>query len=54
MNSKLYMDFIKNTIETEGYEVADKANKIALGTKQITIDQYCKAAQVIVKAFLDR
>ncbi len=54
MSSKLYMDFIKNTIETEGYEVADKANKIALESKQITIEQYSKAARVIAKAFLDR
>lgn len=52
MTTKLYVDFIKNTIETEGYKVADHANKIALEYKQITVEQYCKAASLIAKAFL--
>lgn len=53
MNSTQYIEFIKNTIKTEGYKVADKANKIALESKQITAEQYSKAAQLVVKAFLN-
>ena len=53
MNTKLYINFIKNTIATEGYKVADKANKIALESKQITTAQYSKAAQLIAAAFLE-
>lgn len=52
MTTKLYIDFIKNTIKAEGYKVADKANKIALESKQITVEQYSKAARLIVKAYL--
>ena len=54
MNTKLYIDFIRNTLKTEGITVADKANKIALESKQITVDQYSKAASIIAKAILDR
>lgn len=54
MDTKLYINFIQNTLKTEGITVADKANKIALDSKQITIDQYSKAARIIAKAILDR
>lgn len=52
MSTKLYIDFIKTTIRTEGYKVADIANKIALEDKRITTTQYCEAASLIAKAFL--
>lgn len=52
MSTKLYIDFITNTLKTDGIAVADKANKIALEMKQITIDQYLKAASLIVEAYL--
>ena len=47
-----YIDFIKTTISTEGYKVADAANKLALESKAITTDQYSKAARLIADAFL--
>lgn len=52
MSTKLYIDFIKNTIESEGWNVADKANKLALEAKKITTAQYSEAARLIAKAFL--
>lgn len=52
MSTKLYVDFIKQTIKTEGIKIADTANKLALESKQITVEQYSKAAQLIVKAYL--
>lgn len=52
LNTKQYIEFIKNTIETEGYKVADTANKIALEMKEITIEQYSEAARLIVAAVL--
>lgn len=54
MNTQLYIRFIQYAIKTEGYDVADKANKIALTSAQITTAQYSKAAQLIAKAFLER
>lgn len=53
MNTTLYINFIKSTIETEGYKVADHANKIALEMKQITTSQYSEAASLIAAAFLN-
>lgn len=52
LNTKQYIDFIKNTIATEGYKIADTANKIALEMKEITIEQYGQAARLIVAAVL--
>lgn len=54
MNTTLYINFIKNTIATDGYKVADKANKMALEAKQITTTQYSKAARLIAEAFLNQ
>lgn len=54
MNTNLYIRFIRSAIETEGYDVADKANKLALTSAQITTAQYSKAARLIAKAFLER
>jgi predicted RNA-binding protein associated with RNAse of E/G family len=52
LNTEQYIDFIKNTIATEGYKVADIANKIALEKGAITTEQYSKAASLIVAALL--
>ena len=53
MTNKMYQEFIENTIKTEGWAVADRANKIALETKKITQSQYREAAGKIAKAFLE-
>jgi len=52
MNTNQYIDFIRTTIETEGYKVADTANKLALEMKKITTSQYSEAARLIAAAFL--
>jgi hypothetical protein len=51
ITNEMYTEFIKNTIETEGYKVADIANKMALEQKAITLDQYRVAAKLIVEAY---
>ena len=52
INTKLYLEFIKNAIATDGYKVADAANKIALEKGAITAEQYLDATHLIVNAFL--
>ena len=52
LDTNQYIDFIKTTIETEGYKVADTANKMALEMKQISTEQYSAAARLIANAFL--
>ena len=52
LNREQYIDFIKKTIEEEGWKIADTANKLALGQKAITTEQYSEAARLIVDAFL--
>ena len=52
ITDEMYTEFIKNTIATEGYKVADTANKLALEQKAISTDQYSKAARLIVAAVL--
>ena len=52
LDTNQYIDFIKTTIETEGYKVADTANKMALEMKRISTEQYSTAARLIAKAFL--
>jgi hypothetical protein len=52
ITNEMYIDFIKKTIRTEGYKVADTANKLALEMKKITINQYSQAAKIIVDAYL--
>ena len=52
LDTNQYIDFIKTTIETEGYKVADTANKMALEMKRISTEQYSAAARLIAKAFL--
>lgn len=53
LDTNQYIDFIKNTIATEGYKVADTANKLALEMKRISIAQYSEAASLIAQAFLN-
>ena len=53
MTTNLYLEFITNTISTEGWKVADTANKLALASKRITQAQYSEAARLIAKAFLE-
>ena len=53
LDTNQYIDFIKTTIETEGYKVADTANKMALEMKRINTEQYSKAASLIAQAFLN-
>ena len=52
LNTNQYIDFIKNTIETDGYKVADTANKMALEMNRISTEQYSAAARLIADAFL--
>lgn len=53
ITNEMYINFIKNAIETEGWKVADTANKMALESSEITQAQYSVAAQMVVKAFLN-
>ena len=52
LGTNQYIDFINNTIATEGYKVADTANKMALEMKRISTEQYSVAARLIADAFL--
>ena len=52
LDTNQYIDFIKTTIATEGYKVADTANKMALEMKRISIEQYSEAVRLIADAFL--
>lgn len=54
LDTKQYLDFIKTTLKTEGIQVADTANKLALEMKQITTEQYSAAARILVKAYLEQ
>ena len=53
ITDRMYTDFIRSAIHTDGYRVADVANKLALESKQITLDQYIIAARIISAAFLE-
>ena len=52
ITDKMYREFIENTITTEGWQVADIANKKALELKGISLNQYRMAAQLIAAALL--
>ena len=52
ISSKEYLDFIGRAIASDGWRVADTANKLALESGAISQAQYSAAAQLIVKAFL--
>lgn len=51
ITDEMYLEFINNAIETEGWKTADIANKLALETNAISLDQYRAAAQLIVAAY---
>lgn len=51
IGAREYIEFIKEAIEEKGWQIADKTNKLALENEAITLDQYRKAAQVIVEAY---
>ena len=51
ITNEMYRKFIEDAIATEGYKVADIANKKALEMEAITLDQYRMAAQLIVEAY---
>lgn len=53
LNTAQYLEFIRNAIATEGYKVADTANKLALEMEAITLDQYRAAAKILVEAYLN-
>lgn len=53
INTALYIETIKNTINTDGWKVADTMNKMALEKKAITTAQYSAAARLISAAFLN-
>ena len=52
MKNKEYIEFVKKAIETDGYKVADIANKKALEAGAITTAQYSAAARLIAEAFV--
>lgn len=52
ITNEMYTEFIENTIATEGWKVADTANKLALKSGNISTEQYSTAAQIIVEAYL--
>ena len=52
MGTDLYLDFIRNALKTDGIQVADTANKLALEMKAITTEQYSAAARILVAAYL--
>lgn len=52
IDTNMYIDFIKTTIVTDGYKVADEANKTALKMNRISTEQYSAAARLIADAFL--
>lgn len=49
-----YIEAIENALKTEGVEVADTMNKLALEMEAITLDQYLMAAHILVDAVLNR
>lgn len=54
MDTKQYLDFIRDALKSEGVRVADTANKLALELRRITTDQYSAAARLIVTAWLEQ
>jgi hypothetical protein len=49
----MYIEFIRDAIRTDGWRVTDIANKLALESEQITLDQYRAAARIIANAYLE-
>lgn len=54
MTTTMYLDFIRHALSTEGIDVADTANKLALEMRAISIDQYIQASRILVDAILAR
>lgn len=52
ITNEMYTEFIENAIATEGWKVADTANKLALESGKISQAQYSIASKLIVNAFL--
>ena len=52
ITTEMYLNFIRNAVQTDGIHVTDIANKLALDMKAITLDQYLKAAHILVAAKL--
>lgn len=52
MDTNLYIKFIRETLKNEGLQTADRANKLALKMKRITVEQYSAAARILVEAYL--
>ena len=52
METKMYLDFIRETVDDEGIKVADIVNKKALEAGKITTEQYSAAARILVDAYL--
>lgn len=52
METKMYLDFIRDTVADEGIKIADIANKKALEAGKITTEQYSAAARILVEAYL--
>ena len=52
ITTKMYLDFIHKAIKSHGITVTDTANKLALETEAITLDQYFAAAHILVDAYL--
>ena len=52
ITTEMYLNFIRNAVQTDGIYVTDIANKLALDMKAITLDQYLKAAHILVAAKL--
>lgn len=52
METKMYLDFIRETVADEGIKTADIANKKALEAGKITTEQYSMAARILVEAYL--
>lgn len=50
--TKMYLDFIRKAIKTDGIHTTDIANKLALDMEAITLDQYLEAAHILVDAYL--
>lgn len=54
MKTKMYLDFIRESIKTEDVHTVDIANKMALEIGAITLDQYLAAAHILVDVVLGR
>lgn len=52
ITTKMYLNFIRNAVKTDGIHVTDIANKMALDIGAITLDQYLEAAHILVAAKL--